>query len=510
MSKTLFTFLCLITIGHQAISQILPKEGSALNYRLIGFSPFTTQPKGNYEIQVASGNQNTSGSFEKNIFKKVACSTSHTILEVPSFGSDYTWRTAIKDGSNTTYSELHHFTTLYSPKVDPSKMRLRILQEAAKNKDAYVFLDGTAIMYDMKGNPVWFLPKQFDGIAGYIRDLKLTPVGTITFMAGEAAYEINYDGDVLWKAPDNGVVSGDRKEFYHHEFTRLSSGNYMILGNEGFKVPLYNTDNTIKKDTNGADMDMKLLFGTVIEYNKKGEVVWSWKSSKYYKESDLVNYFKSASVRGIMDLHENAFYFDEKDKVIYISFRGISRVLKIRYPDGTVLGTYGEIYKPNMTAPVGNGLFCGQHACKCSQIGCLFLFNNNGCSSNAIPKVKKFMESEDEHHSLKKIWEYQCKVDSNAPKEFPSGGNVSELPDHSLFVCMGSQYSKVFIVGMDKKIYWSALPEEWNNETRSWSALLGYRASILYDRKLLKQMVWSSGVQMEYQHTIVANGPYKN
>ncbi len=40
------------------------------------------------------------------------------------------------------------------------------------------------------------------------------------------------------------------------------------------------------------------------------------------------------------------------------------------------------------------------------------------------------------------------------------GGNVIELPDGSLFSCMGGSYSKVFIVNMNKEILWSALPEK--------------------------------------------------
>ncbi len=484
MIKKIFALLFFVIISFQVHAQISPEENSVLNFRHVGFAPFTSTAPAAYKIQIASGNQGSNDSFQQHIIKTVACKGGRKIIEVPSFGSNYTWRTVTPDGKTTKYGDLHHFTTSYSANTDTAKLHLRITTPVQKNKDALAFIDGCAVLYDMSGKPVWHLPAQFDGQPGYIRDLKATTFGTITFLAGEKAYEVDYNGNILWQAPDNGVVSGAKKEFYHHELTRLPNGNYMILGNEPYDVAVHGTDST------GKAKSMNFLFGTIIEYDKNGNVIWSWKSSKYYRESDLVNYYKSSTPSGVADVHENAFYFDEKTKEIYISFKGISRILKIKYPEGNVLSTYGEIYKPGLTSINGNGLFCGQHACKYSQVGCLFLFNNNGCTKKGMPKIKQFKEMNDPNHTLKKVWEYECSVENNIPVEFPTGGNVMELPDHSLFVCMGSDYSKVFIVTLDKKILWSAVPERWEADKNKWTAMIGYRASMIFDRKTLERLVW--------------------
>lgn len=499
MNKLLITLLFLVGCNSQSFSQIFPSEGSALNYRIVGFEPFSGKYPDAYTIQIASDNITDAGLFSKNIIKSVKCRSIQPVVELPSFGSSYTWRTITTFRNKSVYSDLHHFSTAFSYRADTGKIRLTVTSGAQKYKDGYVFIDETATLYDMTGKPVWFLPESFGTGRGAIRDLKLTQQGTITFLAGCNAYEVNYDGEVLWKAPDNGLVGGNGRESYHHEFTRLSNGHYMALGNESCEVPRYNADGSIQHDINGKAMTMPVFFGTVIEYDVNGNVVWSWKSSKYSKESDLVNYFSDPL--SILDLHENAFSFDEKEKVVYVSFKNIDRIVKIKYPEGTVLNSYGETYSKGGRS--GNkGLFCGQHACKASSIGCLFLFNNNGCSPKSAPKVRQFREMKDKNHSLRELWAFECPVDRNSQTEYATGGNVIELPDNALLVCMGGEDSKVFIVGMDKKILWTAQPQQFNTVKNSWTAMSGYRASMVTDHMQLQKLIRSTQSHVPYHYPL--------
>ncbi len=165
--------------------------------------------------------------------------------------------------------------------------------------------------------------------------------------------------------------------------------------------------------------------------------------------------------------------------------------MKIKYPEGTVLNAYGEVYKPGVPEN-GNGMFCGQHACKYSQIGCLFLFNNNGCNQGQTPRIKILKEPVNERDVIKKIWEYECSGDEQYPKEDLTGGNVMELPDGSIFVCMGGAYGKLFIVNKDKKVLWSGISEKWNAEENKWIPIVQYRASIITDRKQLERLIWNT------------------
>ena len=93
-------------------------------------------------------------------------------------------------------------------------------------------------------------------------------------------------------------------------------------------------------------------------------------------------------------------------------------------------------------------------------------------------------------------------VSGNTPTSviFNFGGNVSEQPDGTFFVCMGGIYGKTFIVNRDKKILWSAQPEKWDNDIHQWSKEGGftekniregvYRSAII-SRAELESLVWN-------------------
>jgi len=506
--------LLLFWTASQAKAQILPKENSILNYRLIGFS-FPAMPQtGEYKIEIATGHYNTEDSFKENIILSSEIKTNKQIEEVPSFDIAYTWRVVYKNAQSTIKSELHHFSTAIIPEVDTNKFRFRIINKAKKYKDAYVFLDGSKALYDMKGFPVWYLPGIKSGTSPYLFDLKLSPQGTITFINNSEAFEVNYNGDVLWKAPDNGVVSGDSTEHYNHDFTRLDNGHYMVLGTESKlwhpELPSSKNNSSLPEADKQTGSDttntsQKTAFGTIIEYDQNGNIVWSWKSSSYFTGADLeyyrkiVNLGKMGNVKGNNnpgDFHENAFYFDEKEQAIYISFKAINRVVKIKYPDGYVMNSYGNVNKQAIPVSVNN-FFCGQHSCRSSEKGYLYLFDNNTCNPGTPPEIVMMQQPVSDNESLKTIWEYKCTIEQfpdNVPAnyKFPTGGNVLELPDQSMFACMSGFYTKVFIVSLDKEVLWAALPEKWNPENNKWESFSQYRASIITSRQQLEQLIWNA------------------
>ncbi len=504
-------------------SQIFPREGSRLNYRIIGFSFPQVKDGTKCTLEIARGNDSTTSYFNKNIIKSVNCTNSKIIAEVPAFGSDYTWA-VICAGEHLTKDKLHHFSVLMSPKVDTATKRLRIASEATQYKDAYVFLDANQVLYDMKGAPVWFLPDSSFSIneGTNVRDVKLSPAGTITFMTDDEVYDVNYNADILWKGPVANEASGVKAELYHHEFTRRNNGHYMVLGSEStlWKLPGYkrdsaNMDNSIVVGTDSL-FYKKMLFGTVLEYDQKGNVVWSWKSSAYFMESDLFKYPTAGDLFDIKDVHENSFYLDERAGMIYLSFRNISRILKVKYPEGNVIAEYGTIYKPGMTS-VTDSLFCGQHSVGKTKDGYLSLYNNNSLSEKDGPQLILMEEPNGKAGNLKKIWAYNCTTEGLDEKEqntyskytehrhqkqsrnkiegrkmrLTSGGSVTELPDGSLFASMNVPLSKIFIITRNKEISWNAIPEQRPSKDSLWNVFPTYRASIITDRKHLERLIWT-------------------
>lgn len=494
--------------------QTKPLEGASLNYTIIGCSFPDIKHTQYYTVQIALGHYNNEDSFQKNIILTVKGDENKLIAQVPAFGKEYTWRAVYyTHHSAEIKSELHHFSTRMAKWVNTDSMRLRIITPATDHKDDYVFFDGDKALYDMTGHPVWYLPDT-DGKPDEVehpRDIKITPFGTITLLTDKQIYEINYNAEILWKGPGPGRIKKkvDSSNFHHHEFTRLANGNYMTFGFEHVLWPLSpelkdtsvlrTQKGKIVRDSNNQYYQ-KIAFGKLVEYDHNRKIVWEWRSSDYFKHSDLYYRRFNFGYFDLDDTHVNAFYFDEKAKTIYISFRNLNRVIKIQYPSGKLLSTFGKLYaQGDPHHPPINGMFCGQHSCRESQEGFLYVFNNNICHPALTPTIIMMRESPLKKDSIEKVWEFECPMDELTPKEksttvFNVGGSVFELPDRSIFCCMGSDYSKTFIVNRDKKILWCAQPEIWHSKDKKWAKQFEYRASII-TREELEHLIWNESLE---------------
>lgn len=209
MQKALCLLFYLLAAGCLQ-AQVQPAEGASLHYRIIGFSFPLPDKSNNCKLEIARGNYYSEDSFKKNVVITRPCKGNRLIAEVPFFGERYTWRIVYADKRiQTDKSELHHFSTGIIPEVDTANIHLRILKSASKYKDAYVFLDNSRALYDMKGNPVWYIPDKLyktlypKGTLVAFRDIKLSNRGTITCLLEDKAYEINYNGIFYFKNPAN-------------------------------------------------------------------------------------------------------------------------------------------------------------------------------------------------------------------------------------------------------------------------------------------------------------------
>ncbi len=517
MNKIITSLVVFFMISNDLCAQVLPKEGSKLNYRIIGFQVPKQPHVSTYKIEIARDDQKTEEGFNKNIIVTDSSQSNKLIAEVPAFGARYTWRMVYgTNGQKNTKSSFYHFSTQTCKEIDTNLHRVRITKSADAYKDAYVFLNANNTLYDMEGHPVWFLPQtdklRFSETA--VRDLKITSRGTITFVVSTAnAYEVDYDGNILWEAPNTGVVSGDTSEHYNHEFTRLDNGHYMLSGSINYQpIPLPSKNGVppppprpIRPGPGGHPMggprhiNQKQTFGTLIEYDEKGKLVWSWRSDEYFQSSDIV-YFPNSLRIPMNDVHQNSFSFDEKNKVIYVSYKNVNRILKIKYPEGTVLRSYGEKFYPGKNE-AGTGLYCFQHAVKHSDDGYLYVFNNNSCHMNGTPQLLKMREPDTDTGNLTVTWQYDFPVSPLPPAFYDKiggggsetvGGNEAELPDHSMFVSLCKPYGNLYIISPDKKILWSAEIERWVPDDNKWMMEFQYRASIIPGRKELEKLIWNS------------------
>src|SRR5581483_10481474 len=92
MHKFLSLLLFFTVLSYQITAQIFPKEGSKLNYRLIGFAFPSEKQAVRYKIEIAKGGMLEENAFVKNIITTRYSEKNKIVAEVPSFGSQYTWR----------------------------------------------------------------------------------------------------------------------------------------------------------------------------------------------------------------------------------------------------------------------------------------------------------------------------------------------------------------------------------------------------------------------------------
>lgn len=501
MYKKLITLLLLVT-PFITIAQILPKEGSDLNYRLVAFSFPRNKSSTVYKLEIAEGNYKNAALFKKNVIVSAKSSSNKVVAEVPAFGAEYTWH-IVYDSAKKKESPLYHFTTQKTDRIDTTKYRLKILQPTTGFKDMFVAIDAGGVFYDVNGIAMAFLP-EVNNLGGFVADLEFTKDSTMTFNFIRSGYETNLNGDIIWQAPKyNPVNGGTVIDVYHHNITKLSNGNYMLLGMEF--IP---SKAIIRKDTSYISLRNETpipegysngVYGTIIEFDKAGNVVWSWKDSKHLLGTDF-DYFNPQGPDTVFrfDPHSNSFYYDEQNGFVYLSYRNLNRIIKIDYATGKIVETYGDVFKPGMTSQ-GGGFFCNPHGIRRSAEGNLYFFNNNSCrNTDSMPSVVVFKEPAYKGDSVKKVWEYICTMQGNYSKRFGAGGNAIELPDRSMFVCMGNEFTKLFIVSPEKKELWAGLPERHVETDNVWVPVKQYRANII-TRKELEQLIWKAEASIKVE-----------
>jgi hypothetical protein len=427
-------------------ADVHPADSAMLHYRLIGFTFPENANATEYKLEVFEFNTSIDKSLQTKPVVTDKGLTNRFVATVPDFGKSYIWRVQyLSYGKPAGYSDMHFFTVRPNPYSNKKVSRWRILNKASKYDTLMVFFDNTRSLYNMQGEPLWFLPDELgfaDTAVNSVRDLKITNDGTITMITNKNVYEIDYEGNVLWHGSNNGKVSGDSVEHYHHQFTKLKNGNYMTITN--IMIP------TTIRDTVNGNKSLNVC-GAIVEYGKYMQLLWAWNSCLFINAND-------------MSTHFNSFYLDEDRRVLYTGYRNLGCVLKTEYPSQRTLAQYGNDNTKN------SGKFFSQHNVSINSDGNLMMFNNNynmqlpesERAKNSVPTVAIFREPQTADDTLTKIWEFKCDIDTLVNPTSPSGGSVTELGKGDYLVCAGMP-GRAFIVSTDKKLLWHVLSEKYVN-----------------------------------------------
>ena len=456
LKKVIFFLLMMCTFD--SVGQYFPSTNDTLNYSSVLIQFPWVEGAQQYEVLIQNETKKTGDIVQ-------IIEANKTVINSLEFGCDYSWkvRGLTSLGEKLTWSSVQKFSVGWSDLIDIEKNRYlgkKMSRDLATR--GLLFFDYGRVGVNRAGVPSWYFP-EMDSLTSetIIRDLKMTDLGTFTALVGNSAIEFDRDGNKIWEAPNDGQVNGEVQENYHHEFTKLPSGNYLVLG----------LDHVMRKVPNGLD-SVLVEFGTVIEYSPKGEVVWSWNSNDYFIDADL---FSRTRANGFdVRTHMNAASTDGEH--VFVGFRDISRIVVIDKKKRKVVesyGGYGVFQEPH----AATGFFRRQHAAVQLEDGNMAVFNNDSIMDpKVVSSVVIFSRIKDGAEESMKLFDFAMDFDTLTEGKSAKTGNLLELENGNLLVNMGD-LNRAIELTRDGEVVWSMFMEKYDTLRNTWRAFPQYRVS---------------------------------
>lgn len=421
--------------------QYLPKDGAKLNYNQIYFEyPYNNDAK--FYTLYITYDSITNPTINDFIVKQQEKSPLLLVKNLK-LGKKYKWFVETTLRNNEKIKSSYFYFSILNTKMANPKLYKAVQHYNKKNKiqDGIIWCDIYRCAVDRDGNIVWFMATEHIDLINSktVRDIKLYPDGSMTFVHQPYASRSDIDLNLIWKAPFKGTVAESDREDYHHAFNILPNGNYMILGNE--KVNFSN--DTVTSDA--------VNFCNIIEFDTTGKIVWSWRMKDYFPYEYLIN-SKIPTKKGIADPHANSFTIDEKNNTIYLSFRDISRIIKIDKQTKKIIASYGTKLKDEDDV-FETDLFKLQHDIQLLENNDMLIFNNNDIDNGKTSciEIVHFPISKKDSFQLK--WKFDLNYDKESLGKVQRMGGVKIMSNGNYLICEGSS-NRVVEINQKKEILW--------------------------------------------------------
>jgi hypothetical protein len=403
-------------------------------------------------------------SGEKTVFTTKA---NKQIVDELIFGESYLWRVIGKNAQKKEIysSEERSFSIDEHFKTGKKFVRFReITNNSLTRGNELLILDYAGIVINRDEEIVWYLPDlaMMSPNSG-LRDLKLSDDGTFLAIIDSNAYEFDLTGHILWKAPNDGAVSHQGKEDYHHDLQKLPSGNYMVLGNEKQRRVLEGEQDTSRYE-----------IGTIIEYNPAGKVVWQWHAKDFFTD-DLLKLRLKEDGGFNLATHLNA--FSVVGNFVYAGFRDASWILKIDKTTKKVVEIYGG-HDSGLPNHFGKELFRLQHDATVLRNGTMAVINNDSIKDPAVvSSLVVFSLGENNMPKGEELFRFKFDFDSLCNGKSLKLGNVEELNNGNYLVNMGAVH-RIFEVTPKGEITWDIFVEKLDTFKRVWRFHPQYRVAV--------------------------------
>ena len=435
-----------------------PEDGSVVNsiYVLFEWEPILNSYY--YEVQIS-----TDSLFSNIIVNEIDSTYIYIEKEHLEWDTNYYWKiNSFDSGSNLLNSEDNYAFT-----IGKKKYTAIINQNGSENNDLVVIStwgsEFGSVIFDRSGAEIWnsgndsFMMYSIDK-NGYLLGGKKYDNSNL-WITG-----VQYDflNGVIWKQEDTSPIN--------HDMIQL--GNGKIIGIQGgyvksLPIPLGRWTDEFRNlgfFADGITNEFNWGAGRIVELDKEFEsetIIWNPFDYYYIEDFDsLGSTWENAIINNQYDwLHSNSISY--YNGYLYISQRHLSRVSKVKYPEGNLIWNMGieETHKDtsikNICSEIG---FTWQHDVKILENGNMLMLDNGNLSKlirNTPIQESRLLEFEVVNDDSCIIhWEYNI----NDSLYAHAMGSVQKLDNQNyLFSTIaGEGIGQILEVTKDEEIVWHA------------------------------------------------------
>ena len=266
-------------------------------------------------------------------------------------------------------------------------------QDRTPEQQSFVVNFGLLLALDNEGEVVWYYQSD-DRIAGIDR---LKNGNIIYHLASFETVEMDMLGNKVrtWYAekrpqgasddPDAVPIKG--MQTLHHQPHEVRDGSFLSFSANWRVLEDWYTN----EFDPGPRKDQKVMGDTIIEFDKQGNILWTWDAFDYL-DTDMIGYeaFNPYWVtRGFPDTwdwtHGNGVSYDDRDDSVVASFKLIDAIIKIDRESKDIKWIFGDHqgwkddFQDKLLTPVGEDFRWPwhQHNPRWTHAGTLLVFNNN-------------------------------------------------------------------------------------------------------------------------------------
>ena len=467
--KIIVSFLFLLFARATAFASIVPADGTTLNFTQVMFEYDQVFNATNYRITIQSIDD--TDNKDKNI---VVNSPSLAILikEGLQFGHSYQWHYEAYNNAKLLFSSKQFsFKIATSYLIDSDLYRYRVsTNDKDLRQNDILFIENLGVAINRDGIPIWFLPYEKTGTKTEpaYRNIVLNKNGNITYLWNDNCFEKTIYGNTVWKGPNDGQVSGDTSDFYHHDFARLNDGTYVVVG-----WMYVNEPNPFNPSIN-----CRVCYNVLLQYNAAGKVIWHWTEKGHFSKQTIFEHTTPSSI-ATDGTHLNSFFYDEKADAFLVSLRNISRIVKIDKKTGNIIYQFGQhLINDTTILNKTDAVFSRQHSAMLLPDNNIMFYNNNADAANktsiSYPHIVMLTQPLN-GADAKVVWDYEC-----VTPQYPKGlrareGYATLLPNNNILVCMGGE-NRIFEITKNKKTVWECFYEKYTASSDDWEPYPNYRS----------------------------------